>query len=96
MALLACALVRVSPRKEGSELASDGDYNAAGNRLLFAAQIANPKLVIKYATVNPSQEQVFTLDPLSVRKWLNQNMTWANSIWRETGDNPPTSDCLSD
>ncbi|XP_023662069.2 uncharacterized protein topaz1 isoform X2 [Paramormyrops kingsleyae] len=82
-------------RKEGAELASDGDYNTAGNRLLFAGQIANPKLVIKYATVNPSQEQVFTLDPLSVRKWLTQNMKWANSIWRETGDDPATSDCLS-
>ncbi|XP_048881466.1 protein TOPAZ1-like [Brienomyrus brachyistius] len=85
----------VLKRKEGSELVSDGDYNAAGNRLLFAAQIANPKLVIKYATVNPSQEQVFTLDPLSVRKWLTQNMKWATSIWRETGDDPPASDCLS-
>ncbi|XP_066546811.1 protein TOPAZ1 [Amia ocellicauda] len=68
------ALQIVLKRNEDRALISETDYHAAVNRLLSAAQITSPKLVIKYATVNVSKEQVFTLDHLSALKWLDKNM----------------------
>ncbi|XP_069051355.1 protein TOPAZ1 isoform X2 [Lepisosteus oculatus] len=75
------ALQIVLKRKEEDGSISECDYHAAVSRLVSAAQITRPKLVIKYATVNVCGEQVFTLDPLSALKWLSQNMEWAGKAW---------------
>ncbi|XP_018618267.2 protein TOPAZ1 isoform X1 [Scleropages formosus] len=85
----------VLKRKADMELISEECYNAAGNRLLSTAQIANPKLVIKYTTVNLSQEQVFTLEPRSVSKWLNQNIKLTTEIWQQPSQKPGTGNCPS-
>ncbi|MGH0117264.1 UNVERIFIED_CONTAM: hypothetical protein FKN15_032231 [Acipenser sinensis] len=76
------ALQIVLKRKEDDDVClSDNDYHAAMSRLMLAAQNTNPKLGIKYATVNVCKEQVFTLDHLSALKWLNKNMKWAGKVW---------------
>ncbi|XP_062266206.1 protein TOPAZ1 [Platichthys flesus] len=60
---------------------SESMYLSAGSRLLSAAFIPQPKLIVDYAGVNPSQEQVFKLDISSARRWLRQNHLWANDVW---------------
>ncbi|KAJ8290793.1 hypothetical protein GJAV_G00017630 [Gymnothorax javanicus] len=85
------ALQIVMKGKGGTQAASKTDHHAAISRLLSAAQTASPKLVIKYATVNVSQEQVFTLDSLSAYKWLSQNLSWASKVWLVSGSNSGTS-----
>ncbi|KAJ8415708.1 hypothetical protein AAFF_G00402650 [Aldrovandia affinis] len=85
------ALQVVLKRKRGPPLGSQNDYHAASRRLLSAAQTANPKLVIKYATVNLSREQVFTLDSLSAYKWLAQNMNWVSKDWPPSDSKPETN-----
>lgn len=59
----------------------ESDYLSAGSRVLSAAGIPRPKLTVHYTTVNSSQEQVFTLDVSSARRWLQHNHLWANEIW---------------
>lgn len=59
----------------------ESEYLSAGSRLLSAACIPQPKLIIHYKAVNPSQEQVFTLDISSARSWLRHNHLWANDVW---------------
>ncbi|XP_045915148.1 protein TOPAZ1-like [Micropterus dolomieu] len=60
----------------------ESEYLSAGSRLLSAACIPQPKLIIHYNTaVNASQEQVFTLDISSARCWLRHNHLWANEVW---------------
>ncbi|KAI3358392.1 hypothetical protein L3Q82_014825, partial [Scortum barcoo] len=51
------------------------------DRLLSAACIPQPKLIVHYTAVNSSQEQVFTLDISSARGWLRNNHLWANEVW---------------
>ncbi|XP_061616951.1 uncharacterized protein topaz1 isoform X2 [Phyllopteryx taeniolatus] len=60
---------------------SEREYLSAGSRLLSAALIPQPKLVVHYTTVNSSQEQVFTLCIVSARCWLRSNLIWANELW---------------
>ncbi|CAJ1083728.1 uncharacterized protein topaz1 isoform X13 [Xyrichtys novacula] len=59
----------------------ESEYLSAGSRLLSAAGIPQPKLIIQYKAVNSSQEQVFTLDISSARFWLRHNHLWANEVW---------------
>ncbi|KAK7898620.1 hypothetical protein WMY93_019473 [Mugilogobius chulae] len=58
----------------------ESDYLSAGSRLLSAACILQPKVSVHYTDVNLSQEQVFTLDISSARRWLRHN-GWANDVW---------------
>lgn len=60
---------------------SESEYLSAGSRLLSAACIPQPKLLIHYKAVNSSQEQVFNLDIPSARCWLRHNHLWANEVW---------------
>ncbi|XP_034455853.1 uncharacterized protein topaz1 isoform X3 [Hippoglossus hippoglossus] len=59
----------------------ESKYLLAGSRLLSAACIPQPKLIVHYTGVNPSQEQVFKLDISSARRWLRNNHLWANDVW---------------
>ncbi|XP_035491055.2 uncharacterized protein topaz1 isoform X3 [Scophthalmus maximus] len=59
----------------------EGEYLSAGSRLLSAACVPQPKLNVHYTAVNSSQEQVFTLDISSARRWLRHNHLWANEVW---------------
>ncbi|XP_024862701.2 protein TOPAZ1 isoform X2 [Kryptolebias marmoratus] len=59
----------------------ESDYISAGSRILSAARIPQPKLVVHYTAVNSSQEQVFRLDVSSARRWLRRNLLWASEIW---------------
>ncbi|XP_061886188.1 uncharacterized protein topaz1 isoform X2 [Entelurus aequoreus] len=60
---------------------SESDYLLAGSRLLAAACIPQPKLLLRYTAVNSSQEQVFTLSLASAQRWLHSNHVWANQVW---------------
>ncbi|XP_050921516.1 protein TOPAZ1 [Lates calcarifer] len=59
----------------------ESEYLSAGSRLLSAACIPQPKLIVHYTAVNSSQEQVFTLDISSARRWLRHNHLWATEVW---------------
>ncbi|KAK9526263.1 hypothetical protein VZT92_014972 [Zoarces viviparus] len=59
----------------------ESEYLAAGSRILSAACIPQPKLIVHYTAVNSSQDQVFTLDVPSARCWLRHNHLWANEVW---------------
>ncbi|XP_026202763.1 uncharacterized protein topaz1 isoform X1 [Anabas testudineus] len=59
----------------------ESEYLSAGSRLLSAACIPQPKLTVRYTAVNASQDQVFTLDLSSARRWLRHNHLWANEVW---------------
>uniref|UniRef100_A0A8C6SIZ2 Protein TOPAZ1 n=1 Tax=Neogobius melanostomus TaxID=47308 RepID=A0A8C6SIZ2_9GOBI len=59
----------------------ESDYLSAGSRLLSAACIPQPKLSVRYTSVNSSQDQVFALDISSARRWLRNNHLWANEVW---------------
>ncbi|XP_039978230.1 protein TOPAZ1 isoform X3 [Xiphias gladius] len=59
----------------------ESEYLSAGSRLLSAACIPQPKLIVHYKAVNSAQEQVFTLDISSARRWLRHNHLWANEVW---------------
>ncbi|KAM6903806.1 protein TOPAZ1 [Lycodopsis pacificus] len=59
----------------------ESDYLAAGSRILSAACIPQPKLIVHYTAVNSSQDQVFALDVPSARCWLRHNHLWANEVW---------------
>ncbi|XP_048451431.1 protein TOPAZ1 isoform X3 [Rhincodon typus] len=60
---------------------TNGDYEAAVDRLLAAARISEPKLQIKHTTVNIAKEEVFSLEYSSALKWLEWNMKWAGKVW---------------
>ncbi|XP_023116713.2 uncharacterized protein topaz1 [Amphiprion ocellaris] len=59
----------------------ESEYLSAGSCLLSAACIPQPKLIVHYIAVNSSQEQVFTIDISSARRWLRHNHLWANEVW---------------
>uniref|UniRef100_A0A3B3YBS7 Protein TOPAZ1 n=1 Tax=Poecilia mexicana TaxID=48701 RepID=A0A3B3YBS7_9TELE len=61
----------------------EGDYISAGNRLLSAACLPQPKLTVRYTAVNSSQEQLFRLDVSSARRWLRHNHLWASEMWTQ-------------
>uniref|UniRef100_A0A669EFQ8 Protein TOPAZ1 n=1 Tax=Oreochromis niloticus TaxID=8128 RepID=A0A669EFQ8_ORENI len=59
----------------------ESEYLSAGSRLLSAACIPQPKLIVHYTAVNSEQEQVFMLDVSSARRWLRHNHLWAHEVW---------------
>ncbi|XP_048086145.1 protein TOPAZ1 [Alosa alosa] len=59
----------------------ESEYLSAGCRLLSSAQLPNPKLRLSYTTVNPQQEQVYTIEPGSAHNWLSYNHSWAHRLW---------------
>jgi len=59
----------------------ESEYLSAGSRLLSAACIPQPKLIVHYTAVNSSQEQVFRLDVSTARRWLRHNHLWAGEVW---------------
>ncbi|XP_030597258.1 uncharacterized protein topaz1 [Archocentrus centrarchus] len=59
----------------------ESEYLSAGSRLLSAACIPQPKLTVHYTAVNSEQEQMFTLDFPSARRWLRHNHLWAHEVW---------------
>ncbi|XP_014904340.1 uncharacterized protein topaz1 isoform X1 [Poecilia latipinna] len=65
----------------------EGDYISAGNRLLSAACLPQPKLTVRYTAVNSSQEQLFRLDVSSARRWLRHNHLWASEMWTQRPKN---------
>ncbi|KAM3596517.1 uncharacterized protein V6R79_015969 [Siganus canaliculatus] len=74
-----CCLSIILKRTESGE----SEYLSAGSRLLSAACIPQPKLIIHYKAVNSLQEQVFTLDISSARCWLRNNHLWAHEVWTQ-------------
>ncbi|KAF3833673.1 hypothetical protein F7725_024877 [Dissostichus mawsoni] len=60
----------------------ESEYLSAGSRLLSAAWMPLPKLVVHYMAVNSSQDQVFNMDICSARSWLRHNHLWANEVWK--------------
>ncbi|CAL8297794.1 unnamed protein product [Lota lota] len=72
-------------------------YLSASNRLFSAVGVLHPRLTVHFTAINPSQEQVFTLDMPSVRHWLQHNRSWANEVWSNLlavtspGTSPPTA-----
>ncbi|CAK6961000.1 uncharacterized protein topaz1 isoform X1 [Scomber scombrus] len=62
---------------------SESEYLSAGSRLLSAASIPQPKVIVHYTAVNSSQEQVFMLDIPSAQRWLRHNHLWANEVWTD-------------
>ncbi|XP_034748546.1 protein TOPAZ1 isoform X2 [Etheostoma cragini] len=59
----------------------ESEYLSTSSRILSAACIPQPKLIVHYTAVNSSQDQVFTLDVSSARCWLRHNHLWANEVW---------------
>nr|XP_033492084.1 protein TOPAZ1 [Epinephelus lanceolatus] len=59
----------------------ESEYLTASSRVLSAACITNPKLIVHYTAVDSAQDQVFTLDVSSARWWLRHNHLWANEVW---------------
>uniref|UniRef100_A0A4X2LJR8 Protein TOPAZ1 n=1 Tax=Vombatus ursinus TaxID=29139 RepID=A0A4X2LJR8_VOMUR len=71
----------VLKRCEEDKVRSKDDYRTAGERLIMAARISDPKLFIKHMTVNITMEQVYSLEHCSALKWLKENMKWAGKVW---------------
>ncbi|KAL6100125.1 topaz1 [Pungitius sinensis] len=59
----------------------ESEYLAAGSRILSAACVLQPKVLVHYTAVNALQDQVFLLDVPSARCWLRHNHVWANEVW---------------
>ncbi|NWH74284.1 TOPZ1 protein, partial [Piaya cayana] len=60
---------------------NNSDYQAAVERLILAARLPDPKLILKYVTVNVNTDEVFSLELASALKWLQKNMKWAGKVW---------------
>ncbi|NWS89336.1 TOPZ1 protein, partial [Toxostoma redivivum] len=56
-------------------------YQGAVERLIQAAHLSDPKLFLKYMTVNFNMEEVYSLEHSSALKWLQENMEWAEKVW---------------
>ncbi|KAM8840358.1 uncharacterized protein topaz1 isoform 2-T2 [Spinachia spinachia] len=59
----------------------ESEYLAASSRILSAACVLHPKVLVHYTAVNSSQDQMFLLDVPSARCWLRHNHMWANEVW---------------
>uniref|UniRef100_A0A8C8S4F0 Protein TOPAZ1 n=1 Tax=Pelusios castaneus TaxID=367368 RepID=A0A8C8S4F0_9SAUR len=71
----------VLKRCEEHNVRSKDDYRAAGERLIQAARISDPKFFLKHMTMNINMEQVYSLEHNSAVKWLKENMKWAGKVW---------------
>ncbi|XP_055662449.1 protein TOPAZ1 [Falco peregrinus] len=68
-------------RSEDQTVQNNSDYQKAVERLILAARISDPKLFLKYMTMNVSMEEVYSLELTSALKWLQENMKWARNVW---------------
>ncbi|XP_008938163.1 PREDICTED: testis- and ovary-specific PAZ domain-containing protein 1 [Merops nubicus] len=68
-------------RCEDQAVQSNSDYQAAVERLILAARVSDPKLVLKHMTMNINMEEVYSLELTSALKWLQENMKWAGKVW---------------
>ncbi|XP_070623335.1 protein TOPAZ1 isoform X2 [Erythrolamprus reginae] len=71
----------VLKRCEGNNIQNTEEYQNAAERLFQAVQISNPKLFVKYLTVNVNKDQIYILEHTSILKWLKENMKWAGKAW---------------
>ncbi|NWZ38087.1 TOPZ1 protein, partial [Brachypodius atriceps] len=56
-------------------------YHGAVERLIQAARLSDPKLLLKHMTMNVNMEEVYSLERSSALKWLQENMKWAEKVW---------------
>ncbi|NXC97252.1 TOPZ1 protein, partial [Certhia familiaris] len=56
-------------------------YQGAVERLIQATHLSDPKLFLKYMTMNVNMEEVYVLEHSSALKWLQENMKWAEKVW---------------
>ncbi|NXR80847.1 TOPZ1 protein, partial [Pycnonotus jocosus] len=56
-------------------------YHGAVGRLIQAARLSDPKLLLKHMTMNVNMEEVYSLEYSSALKWLQENMKWAEKVW---------------
>ncbi|XP_054241039.1 protein TOPAZ1 [Indicator indicator] len=64
-------------RCEDPTVQSNSDYQAAVERLILAARVSDPKLLLKHMTMNVNMDGVYSLELTSAQKWLQENMKWA-------------------
>ncbi|XP_054017246.1 protein TOPAZ1 [Dryobates pubescens] len=64
-------------RCEDPTVQNNSDYQAAVERLILAARISDPKLLLKHMTMNVNMDGVYSLELASALKWLQENMKWA-------------------
>ncbi|XP_028940001.1 protein TOPAZ1-like, partial [Antrostomus carolinensis] len=68
-------------RCEDQTVQNNSDYQAAVGRLILAARVSDPRLFLKYMTMNVNMEEVYSLELTSALKWLQENMKWAGKVW---------------
>ncbi|XP_068009036.1 protein TOPAZ1 isoform X2 [Melanerpes formicivorus] len=68
-------------RCEDPTVQNNSDYQAAVERLILAARISDPKLLLKHMTMNVNMDGVYSLELASALKWLQENMKWAGKVW---------------
>ncbi|NWV24831.1 TOPZ1 protein, partial [Origma solitaria] len=68
-------------RCEDQTVQNNSAYRLAVERLIKAARLSDPKLFLKYMTMNVSMEEVYSLEHSSALKWLQENMKWAEKVW---------------
>ncbi|KAJ7991683.1 hypothetical protein DPEC_G00286430 [Dallia pectoralis] len=79
--------ITVTLKRSGEK---ESEYLAAGSCLLSAAIVPNPKLTVHYTAVSSCQEQLFTVDGQTARRWLRHNHTWANDVWTGIDQHSPS------
>ncbi|NXG44312.1 TOPZ1 protein, partial [Psilopogon haemacephalus] len=68
-------------RCEDPTVLNNCNYQAAVERLILAARISDPKLLLKHMTMNINMDEVYSLELSSALKWLQDNMKWAGKVW---------------
>ncbi|KFO70767.1 Testis- and ovary-specific PAZ domain-containing protein 1, partial [Cuculus canorus] len=71
----------VLKRCEDQRVQNNSDYGAAMERLILAARMCDPKLLLKHMTMNVNTDEVYSLELTSALKWLQENMKWAGKVW---------------
>ncbi|XP_027531272.1 protein TOPAZ1 isoform X2 [Neopelma chrysocephalum] len=64
-------------RCEDQTVQDNSAYQVAVERLILAARLSDPKLLLKHMTMNVNMEEVYSLELSSALKWLQENMKWA-------------------
>ncbi|XP_017931181.1 protein TOPAZ1 isoform X3 [Manacus vitellinus] len=68
-------------RCEDQTVQDNSVYQMAVERLILAARLSDPKLLLKHMTMNVNMEEVYSLELSSALKWLQENMKWAEEVW---------------
>ncbi|NWU89752.1 TOPZ1 protein, partial [Upupa epops] len=71
----------VLKRCEEQTVQNNRDYQTALKRLILAARLSDPKLLLKHMTMNVNMEEVYSLERTCALKWLQENMKWAGKVW---------------